>query len=139
MKILISISAALRNSIANAEMRAKERKAALDKDERAKSKASGATQAQLKKARKLERATEKGKERALEEAGAIEVKTVEESDEVAVEAEKVELKEGKGKRAREERERRRGTIPYNLGEKILLVGEGKLIFPSNQPSKLIRD
>lgn len=105
-------------------MRAKQRVAAEAKEEREKAKASGATQSQLKKQRKAERAIEKGKERA-EEAGPV--------PEV-VEGEPVQ--EGKGKRAREERERKRGTIPYKLGEKILLIGEGMSPLPTCWDTKL---
>lgn len=69
---------------------------------------------------------EKGKERAAEEqanaagAAAANADTVEEGDDEVT----VSAVGGKGKRAREERDRRRGTIPYALGEKVLLVGEG---------------
>lgn len=109
---------ALTNSVANAALRAKARAAVIAKEERAKSSVAGATQSQLKKQRKAERALEKGKERAAEEAGMAEMAENGEKEAVVV-------AEGKGKRAREERERTRGTIPYKLGEKVLLVGEGE--------------
>lgn len=79
----------------------------------------------MKKQRKLARQAEKGKERAMDEANAnaAAAAAIEgvEGDEAENEAVQVE---GTGKRAREERERRKGTIPYKLGEKVLLVGEG---------------
>lgn len=75
----------------------------------------------MKKKRKLERAAEREQERA--EIAAAEAVT--EQELVEGEEKVVAATEGKGKRAREERERRRGTVPYGLGEKILLVGEGE--------------
>lgn len=76
----------------------------------------------MKKKRKLERAAEREQERA-DVAAAEAVTEVELAD---GEEKKFAAVESKGKRAREERERRRGTVPYGLGEKILLVGEGEL-------------
>lgn len=103
-------------------MRSKAAGAAEDKEQRAKNSAAGETQAQMKKKRKLERAAERVAERAeLEAAAARATLALEEGEEAVVVK---DAAEGKGKRAREERERRKGTVPYALGEKILLIGEG---------------
>lgn len=98
--------------------------AAQKREEIEKSKAAGLATAQLKKKRKLERALEREEEKKI-----VELEFAGIDDNVNDEIELSDVVEQKKKEVVKEkviRPRKKGTIPYNFGERILLVGEGKL-------------
>lgn len=130
--------AALASSQFNAGIRIKATLAAEAKAEKSKNAAAGVTQSMLKKKRKAERNAEKVRERAalqlqVQQSAQQEQVEMEDDAEERERTEEVRVGSTLGKRAREERQRRKGTIPYAPGEKILLVGEGK----SHAPRPLV--